>query len=95
MEDWIDEAISREDWGEDPRAEASPLPEEVRLKERHPAGVELHLFTRCAVGNGHGRSCAAETEFSDGESAQRRVGDRAPCRARSFPILESRTCSAR
>jgi hypothetical protein len=33
--------VARADCGEDPRPEAAPLAEEVRLEERHPASVEL------------------------------------------------------
>src|SRR5713101_6828971 len=37
-------AVPRAHRGEDPGAEAATLAEQVRLQERHPAGVELQLL---------------------------------------------------
>src|ERR1700730_2290387 len=67
-------AMSRANRSEDPCAEATPLAEEIRLEQRHPAGVELQLLAGGAVGDGDRRRGAAERQLRDGEAVQRRVG---------------------
>src|ERR1700674_6103991 len=67
--------MPRVDRSEDPRLEAAALAEQVRLEQRHPAGVHLQLGAGIAVRDRHARRAAAEVELGEREAAERRILD--------------------
>ena len=71
----IDEAVAREDGGEDPGAEAAPTPALIGLEQSHPTGVELEFLAGLPVGHGDGGGVTPEAELGDGKAVQRRVRD--------------------
>lgn len=71
----VDEAMAGANGGEDPGAQPAALARSLGRQPAHPAGVELHLLARRAVGHRDGGSGPTEAELRDGEAVQRRVRD--------------------